>query len=680
MRASATQQSAELLEGQNRVLELIAQDAPLPHILDSLLDVIQGQCPGMLSSILLLDPDGIHVRHGAARDLPEEFVRRIDGEPIGPRAGSCGTAAFRREPVIVEDIATDPLWEGYRELALRHDLRAGWSTPIFDPLGHVLATFAMYFRTPGRPHSHHLQLIGISTHIAAIAITRHQRREALRAGEERLQRALSGGNVDVWEFDIEAGHLKWGGHLNAIFGWPTGVEGFRLASFIEAVHPEDRQNVEKALRNPAGTGSRPDCEFRIVYSDGSLHWFASRGRTEYDSAGKALWARGVAAEVTERKHVEEEIRRREAQLVEAQRIAHLGSYEWDMRTNMVDRSEELCRIFGLPPEGFEPTYEGYLGRVHPEDRSSTKEAIDWAFRHAQPFDFEERIVRPDGTVRILHSQGRWTFDENRRPVTLVGICQDITEQKQADSEVRAANSALADELEKRTKIEKEIRALTARLITAQEEERTRLARELHDDLSQQIATLSIAMSNLKNDIGSHEQGVTAQIDRLRQKLVQLAEGVRRLSHNLHPAVLEYSGLGAALKSYCSEFSTVTGITVSFRSEGSFGHLPSEVALCLYRIAQEALQNVLKHAQVDRAQLDVAQSGESVYLTISDEGIGIDMASVSQGLGLLNIKERTRLVDGTFHIKSSPNKGTTLCVTVPVSKSAASADSGLTSLA
>src|SRR5690242_11702674 len=129
---AATGETTDLLEGQNRVLELIAQGRPVSEVLDKLLEIIQSQCPGMLCSIVLLDPDGMHVRHAAARDLPEPFIHSIDGAAIGPRAGSCGTALFRREPVIVEDIAADPLWDDYRDLALRHGLRACWSTPIFD--------------------------------------------------------------------------------------------------------------------------------------------------------------------------------------------------------------------------------------------------------------------------------------------------------------------------------------------------------------------------------------------------------------------------------------------------------------------------------------------------------------------------------------------------------------------
>ena len=180
MNTTETSEPRNLLDGQRLVLELIARGESLHQVLDTLLRIIQLQCPGMLASILLLDPDGIHVRHGAAPDLPEDYVRAIDGLTIGPQAGSCGTAAFTRKAVIVGDIATDPLWNDYRSMALKHDLRACWSTPIFDSERRVLGTFAMYFRAPGLPDENHRTLIGISTHIAAIAITKHNEEEGRR--------------------------------------------------------------------------------------------------------------------------------------------------------------------------------------------------------------------------------------------------------------------------------------------------------------------------------------------------------------------------------------------------------------------------------------------------------------------------------------------------------------------
>ncbi len=171
---------SDLLEGQNLVVELIARGESLPQVLDTLLRIIQLQCPGMLASILLLDPDGKHVRHGAAPDLPENYVRAIDGLVIGPQAGSCGTAAFTRKPVIVGDIATDPLWDDYRAMALKNDLRACWSTPIFDSDRRVLGTFAMYFRAPCLPSQSHLRLADISANIVSIAITKHRSEEEIK--------------------------------------------------------------------------------------------------------------------------------------------------------------------------------------------------------------------------------------------------------------------------------------------------------------------------------------------------------------------------------------------------------------------------------------------------------------------------------------------------------------------
>ncbi len=176
-------ESADLLKGQNEALELIAQGAPLPKTLDFLLRFIEAQCPGMLCSILLLDADGVHVRHGAAPSLPASFTEAINGQPIGPSAGSCGTAAFRGEPVIVEDIATDALWNDYRDFALKHDLRACWSMPIFDEQRRVLGTFAIYLRAPGRPSARHWQLIETTTQTAAFAIVKQRETEAL--GSER---------------------------------------------------------------------------------------------------------------------------------------------------------------------------------------------------------------------------------------------------------------------------------------------------------------------------------------------------------------------------------------------------------------------------------------------------------------------------------------------------------------
>jgi len=178
-----------LLLGQKLVLEMIACDAPMKDILRTLLEAIEGQNDEMLCSILLLDADGLHLRHGAAPRLPEAYTEAIDGVAIGANVGSCGTAAFRGEQVVVEDIATDPLWENYSAMALPHGLRACWSTPILDAERKVLGTFAVYYRQPCLPGVRDRELIATATHTAAIAIGRERAKAALRASELQLRQS-----------------------------------------------------------------------------------------------------------------------------------------------------------------------------------------------------------------------------------------------------------------------------------------------------------------------------------------------------------------------------------------------------------------------------------------------------------------------------------------------------------
>jgi PAS domain S-box-containing protein len=175
---------------QMQVLEMIASGKPRTETLNTLLRMIEAQSPEMFCSILLLDRDGLHVRHGAAPSLPAEYLKAIDGSAIGPCAGSCGTAAFRREAVFVADIASDPLWADYKHLALPHGLLACWSTPIFDAQRNVLGTFAIYYRKRGLPEEHHLQLIDVATHTAAVCIAKHRADDALRESEERFRAAV----------------------------------------------------------------------------------------------------------------------------------------------------------------------------------------------------------------------------------------------------------------------------------------------------------------------------------------------------------------------------------------------------------------------------------------------------------------------------------------------------------
>jgi GAF domain-containing protein len=170
---------AGFLAGQEKVLEMIAAEAPLAEVLKSLVLLMEAQSPEMLCSVLLLSDDGDHIRHGAAPSLPEEYVKAIDGAPIGPKNGSCGTAMWRGKPVIVTDILADPLWEDYRDLASASGMGACWSTPILSGKGKVLGSFAMYYRQPRAPSGVEARLTEVATRLAGQAIEQQAARERL---------------------------------------------------------------------------------------------------------------------------------------------------------------------------------------------------------------------------------------------------------------------------------------------------------------------------------------------------------------------------------------------------------------------------------------------------------------------------------------------------------------------
>jgi len=187
--AAAEKKEEEFRIGQSRILQKLAANAPLSEILERLVLLIEAQAPGMLCSVLLLTEDGDHVRHGAAPSLPAAYVEAIDGSQIGPKHGSCGTAIYRGEPVVVTDIASDPLWEDYKDLAMNNGLRACWSTPILSGRGKVLGSFAMYYREPRTPTGDEAGLTEVATRIAGLAIEHHAAKEILARTQAELAQA-----------------------------------------------------------------------------------------------------------------------------------------------------------------------------------------------------------------------------------------------------------------------------------------------------------------------------------------------------------------------------------------------------------------------------------------------------------------------------------------------------------
>lgn len=247
----------------------------------------------------------------------------------------------------------------------------------------------------------------------------------------------------------------------------------------------------------------------------------------------------------------------------------------------------------------------------------------------------------------------------------------LASRKDGDSQQdflgKSLENIIAGVAVERTRADEALRALTGRLIEAQEEERRRLARELHDGLSQELAMLTVELGMLAQRVPESASAIGEQLLRLRDRTEGLSNDLRRMTHQLHPAVLEHLGLISALRSHCAEFGPNDGIRVWFRAGAQVGSMCQEVAVCLYRIAQEALRNVVKHSRAQEAWVEIDQQRDAIHLSIIDKGMGFDlrMPKASKGLGLVSMRERVHLLSGTVTIKSAPGEGTCVEVRVPV---------------
>jgi PAS domain S-box-containing protein len=312
-----------LLAGETRLLEMIARGDSRALVLDGACRLVEQLASGCLSSILLLDPNANCLRHGAAPSLPITYTAAIDGGAIGPSAGSCGTAAYRAEPVIVCDIATDPLWADYRELALEHGLRACWSTPILSSAGKVLGTFATYYREPRSPSPQEHNVIKRVTQLASIAVERKQAEEKLRQSEAYLLEVQRLSHTGSLYWKGASGELSWSDETCRIFEYePTTTP--RLELIRQRIHPNDRALVQQTEdRYRKGESIDVALEYRLLMPDGRVKHLHAIAHPLHDSSGN-LEVVAAVMDVTATKQGEEALRQAQADLAHVSRVTTMG--------------------------------------------------------------------------------------------------------------------------------------------------------------------------------------------------------------------------------------------------------------------------------------------------------------------------------------------------------------------
>ena len=374
----------------------------------------------------------------------------------------------------------------------------------------------------------------------------------------------------------------------------------------------------------------------------------------FDAAGTVVAVGTVANDITDRRLTEQALREQRTLLAEAQKVAGLGSWEWDPDTGRVSWSSELYRILGVLPQDLAPSFENYLERVHPEDRQQSGAMVARALMDSRSFSMLERIVRPGGEVRYLRSQGEVVRNERGKPIKILVACVDITEQRHSESALRQAAQ--------------DLHGLTRRLVQAEEAERRRLARELHDRVGQSLSALNINLDIISRESHALTPALRQRLDDSLGLVDNTLQSIENVMAELRPPLLDEYGLGAALGWHAEEFSRRTGVKVAVADRDPAGskNARPEAAVALFRIAQEALNNVLKHAKAANVRLEVSATDEELILDVQDDGQGFDPATARRGRwGMTTMRERAEAAGGQLHIASSPGEGTRIHARVPL---------------
>lgn len=480
----------------------------------------------------------------------------------------------------------------------------------------------------------------------------HERTNQLAEANERWGLVMRATNDGVWDWDVLHDRVSFSPRWKAMHGFDEQDKVESSKEWSESIHPEDRARVMEKLE-AYWKQQQPEFweEYRMQRKDGTWMWVLDRGVAVWDEQGQVVRMAGAEMDITWRKEAEEALRRQEHEFrTLADNVPAFFSYvNRDRRYRFVNEPHE--KLFQQPSDQIVgSTMQELLGT---EGYAEVERYLDAAFC-GQEVSFEYRLPGPGDGEQWFSARYVPDRDGRGRVVGLFILLADVTKFKLSEANLREK--------------EQQLRDLSARLIQAQEEERRRIAQELHDDVTQRLASLAIDLRRVQRDAQGLDPMSVRRLRQLGDSAERLATDLQQVAHQLHPSILEHVGLEAAVREQVDEFAARTGLKADLLVRNLPSVVPLEQSLCLYRVLQESLRNVQKHAKATHVLVRLLGIGRGLALCVHDDGCGIESmerATLRKGLGLTSMEERVGALQGTFRIRGNSGDGTEIHAWVPL---------------
>ncbi|UCH62579.1 MAG: PAS domain S-box protein [Fidelibacterota bacterium] len=597
----------------------------------------------------------------ASAGYEEGYLESLDitwaDEPTG--RGPTGTAIRTGRPAIAKNILTNPQFAPWRRRAIKR----GYASSIALPL-HIdqenIGALNIYAQDPEAFDEEEVNLLikladNLAYGIISLRIRdeRNRAEEALRESEELYRTLVETAPEGVSMTDLEGRLVYVSQRIVELHGYERADE-LLGRNALDLIAPEDREKAIKNIQKTLEEGSLREQEVILLRKDGT-HFIGGVNATALKGAdGQARAFITTSRDITERKRTGQALRESERSLAEAQRIGRIGNWDLNLVKNELKWSDEIYRIFGLEPQEFGATYEAFLDAVHPDDREYVDTMYAKSVKNSTPYDIVHRIIRKsDGEVRYVHEKCEHFKDQTGKMLRSIGTVQDITELKRAENELKAT--------------QEQLRNLSTHLQSLREEDRASLAREIHDELGQALTVLKFGLMELKNALPADKISLVEKVTSMAEYIDATAQTVNEIATQLRPTLLDELGLVEAIEWEVEEFENRTGIKCELMVKPEEMVVDRDRSTAIYRIVQEALTNIARHAQTTRSAVSLKMSDGKLHLSITDNGIGITEEKVlnPKALGIIGMRERVLSVGGNFKINGIKDRGTKIRVIIPV---------------